>query len=267
VAAGRANRQTKAKRERVRACSLQNKRFCEAYATAAVDLETLVSDAQPIGGALGEDDTTLARALVNGDPRAPRVTWNRFRPLVRRMVVRLMGSAPDVEDLVQEVFLRFFNRILTIQDPAALKAFLVSISINVVRSEMRRRSIRRAFYVREDFNPTTVLLDPEAREALVHLDGILDRLGTQDRVAFVLRFVEEMEIEGVAGALGISISTVKRRLARSWRKVAVQVRRDPALSHYLSRKGVGDSPPAQSASRSRPSTQRHHAVSTVAQIL
>jgi RNA polymerase sigma-70 factor (ECF subfamily) len=188
------------------------------------------------GGALAEqDDASLARALMADDPRAPRVAWQRFAPMVHRILKRTLGPGADVEDLVQEVFLCLFDRVKTLREPKALKAFIIAISAMMVRAELRRRRTRRMFWL-DVAAPTTpsVHSDPEGREALVHFYQILDRLGAQDRTAFVLRFMEEMELTDVASALHTSLSTTKRRLARVWQRVALLVERDPALAHYLS---------------------------------
>lgn len=187
------------------------------------------------GGTLAEqDDATLARALMADDPRAPRVAWQRFAPMVHRILKRTLGPGADVEDLVQEVFLCLFDRVKTLREPKALKAFVIAISAMTVRAELRRRRTRRMFWLDVAAPSPSVHPDPEGREALVHFYQILDRLGAQDRTAFVLRFMEEMELTDVASALHTSLSTTKRRLARVWQRVALLVERDPALTHYLS---------------------------------
>jgi RNA polymerase sigma-70 factor (ECF subfamily) len=68
----------------------------------------------------------------------------------------------------------------------------------------------------------------------------LDRLGTDDRTVFALRFLEGLELTEVSEALGVSLATTKRRVARSWRRVVAGVRRDEALVEYLDGPGVGD---------------------------
>src|SRR5262245_19291889 len=51
------------------------------------------------GAALAEaDDATLARALIARDPRAPRVLWHRFAPMVFRMLRRTLGADHDLND-------------------------------------------------------------------------------------------------------------------------------------------------------------------------
>jgi len=180
------------------------------------------------------EDERLAHALIAGSPGATRAAWRRFVPLVRQLVKRILNHGPEVDDYVQEVFLCFFERVVTLQDPKALRAFLLSVAVNVTRAEVRRRALRRIFLLDEPDPPLPAHPDPEAREALAHFYGILDRMGAEDRIAFVLRFVQDMELTEMAVVLDTSLSTVKRRLVRTWDRFTVAVARDPALSHYLS---------------------------------
>ena len=74
--------------------------------------------------------------------------------------------------------------------------------------------------------------DTDAREALARFYKILDRVNATDRSAFVLRFMEGLELTEVAAALKLSLATTKRRLARVWARVLLLVERDPVLVHY-----------------------------------
>src|SRR5579862_7421922 len=80
-------------------------------------------------------DAALAEALRRGEREAELEAWNRFSPGAAEMLRRLLGPGPDREDLLQEVFLRFFRRIGTLREPAAVRGFLGGICIRVVRGE------------------------------------------------------------------------------------------------------------------------------------
>jgi RNA polymerase sigma-70 factor, ECF subfamily len=182
------------------------------------------------------DDATLAQALIARDPLAPRFLWDRYAPMVYRMMRRSMGPDHELDDLVQDVFLCVFDKIRTLREPRALKAFVISVTVLTARHEFRRRWVRR--WVRlagkngtpaevESFTP-----DTDAREALARFYRLLDRFSPRDRTAFVLRFMEGLELTEVAAALGLSLATTKRHLSRVWAKVALLVDRDPLLAQY-----------------------------------
>src|SRR3954470_16948573 len=89
------------------------------------------------------DDATLALEAVAGDHDAHAAIWDRYSGLVRRILVRGLGAHGDVEDRVQEVFIRFYRSRKSLRDPSALRSFLYGITLHVAASELRRRRVRR----------------------------------------------------------------------------------------------------------------------------
>jgi RNA polymerase sigma-70 factor (ECF subfamily) len=183
------------------------------------------------------DDAMLVQQLIEGHPHAARAIWQRFAPMVHRILKRSLGPDEDVQDLAQDVFICFFQKASTLREPKALKAFVIAITALTVRGELRRRWGRRWVSLqRPGVVPKSLAVHPdlESREALRRFYLILDRINAQDRTAFVLRFMEGMALEEVAVALDISVATAKRRLARVWSRVVLLAERDTALVEYLS---------------------------------
>ena len=183
------------------------------------------------------DDATLARLAAAGDPAAHTAIWDRYHPLVRRVLRRTMGPGQDVEDQVQDVFLRFFRNHALLRNPAALRSFLFGITLRVAASELRSRKIRGWLRLTPDGvldeHAAAPHTDQDAREAVKRLYAILDKLDTQSRLAFVLHHVEGLELVEVASALGVSLATVKRRLARVSARVYAMAQGDRTLIAYI----------------------------------
>ena len=181
-------------------------------------------------------DASLATAAIAGEPAAAGLLWERFSPLVRGLIRRSLGPDRDVEDHVQEVFLRFFEQIGELRDPAAVRSFLVGITVRVLRTELRRRRLRRWLHLTDAGElPDTPAPpgDDDAREALKRLYRVLDDIDDKARLAFVLRFIQGLELTEVAASLGASLATTKRRLAKVSARVLAAARRDPLLAGYL----------------------------------
>jgi len=184
-------------------------------------------------------DVILVKAVVEGKPRAAAQLWDRFSPMVRR-VIRRSVATDDVEDLVQEVFLRVFNRIGSLRDPAALKAFVFTVTSSVIVSDIRSRKVRRFLWLtRQGDLPerASAPADDENREALSRLYNVLDRSNHEERMSFVLKNLEGMELSEVGATLGISVATVKRRLAKVQERLARAVGSDPEMAAAL---GLGE---------------------------
>jgi RNA polymerase sigma-70 factor (ECF subfamily) len=216
-----------------------------APALAVASIPALDND-EPKSG-VGEnlsraEDVDLARALIEGNAQAPRAVWARYSPMVRRIVRRSLGPQQDVEDVVQDVFASLFAKPSRLREPAALKAFIVSVALHNVSYELRRRRVRRwvgLSHTSELPDIRVVEANPESREALSRFYRILDNVRTRDRNAFVLRFVEGMEVADVAAAMQTSVPTARRCFTRAFKRVALLASRDPFLADYLSElKGV-----------------------------
>ena len=182
------------------------------------------------------DDAGLARAAIEGDPGAPAVVFQRYGGLVAGLLRRCLGPSADVEDQLQETFVWFFRDVKKLRDPAALRAFLLGVATRVARSELRRRRFRRWLMLSDSGTLPDAVgtdADAEAREAVRRLYALLDRLDDRSRMLFVLRYVEGLELTDVASALGISLATIKRSLAKVSACVHAMAARDPLLSAYV----------------------------------
>jgi RNA polymerase sigma-70 factor, ECF subfamily len=187
------------------------------------------------------DDVALTRALLSRSPQAERLLWDRYSPMVRRLVRRTLGPEHDVEDVVQDAFVCLFKRVHTLRDPAALRSFIMSIAVLTTKHELRRRKFRRwvGLSLADDVPDLRVVQDgDDSREALTRFYRLLDRLRDRDRTAFVLRFVEGLDVSDVAAALGVSVPTVRRCFTRAWQRVSLLAGRDPFLADYLASLGA-----------------------------
>ena len=174
-------------------------------------------------------DLELARALIDGASNAAEAAWERYAPLVHRIVSRAIGPDAEVEDVTQEIFYRLFSRIRTLRKPEALRSFVISFAIRIVKWELRRRRARRWLTLSETGDvpdEQLMVMDAENRYALRRLYGLLDRLSTRERLVLVLRHVEGMTLEEIAAAMDLSLATVKRGLRRASARVSQMVDAD-----------------------------------------
>jgi RNA polymerase sigma-70 factor, ECF subfamily len=185
-------------------------------------------------------DAELVAALRADDPEAPAALWSRCSPLVGRLLVKTLGPCLEIEDLLQEVFLRVFVRLPTLREPSALRAFVLSVAMNVLKWELRRRWVVRKVRLSTTGTLPDVACTPadaEARQALRRCYRIFDTLPVKERLAFVCRYMEGMTIDETAAALAVSPSTAKRHVIRAAAKVADQVSADLDLRSFFSEQG------------------------------
>ena len=195
---------------------------------------TAVSEREQRVGA-SADDAMLARAALVGQVWAQREIWFRFAPMVYGLFRRALGSRHDPDDLTQEVFLRVFRRLYTLEKASAIRSFVYSVAVRVLSEEIRRIRVRRKI-VTEHQDPSmpssSSPSDFETRETLLCVQRMLDQMRDKYRAVFVLRHVDGMELHEIAMGLDVSLATVKRYLNKALASIHKSVARqeDPGLA-------------------------------------
>lgn len=189
-----------------------------------------------------EGGAELYAAIQSHAPGWQKQAFDEFHGLVHGLLVKALGPNAEILDLVSEVFLKFFENAQRIREPTAIRSYLVSITMNRARRLVRQRK-RRAFL--QNLSGASFEIehrpgpdDPKAKAALIHLDRILEELSADERAAFVLHGLEDMELAEIAQALGVSLSTAKRRVKSATEHVLKRVSRNALLSDYIRERTV-----------------------------
>jgi RNA polymerase sigma-70 factor (ECF subfamily) len=178
------------------------------------------------------DDAALARAGMLGQAWAQREIWYRFAPMVFSLLRRSLGGRHEIEDLLQEVFLRVFGRLSTLENPVALRSFVYSFAVRVISEEIRRHRVRSrlaALFLTPVLDQATPHVDFESREMLGRIQGVLDQMNDRVRAVFVLRRFDGVALTEIASGLGLSLATVKRDLDKAHDFIATAIRCDRRL--------------------------------------
>ncbi len=150
----------------------------------------------------------LADAAIEGDDVAVAELVRRTQPAVWQVCVAL-GSPGEVEDLVQETYLRALGSLARFRGDAEVRVWLLSIARRVCADHVRRRQRARR------------LVDRMAGEAALDVpppavvDDLLAGLAPQRREAFVLTQLGGLSYEEAALAIGCPIGTIRSRVARA----------------------------------------------------
>jgi RNA polymerase sigma-70 factor, ECF subfamily len=190
-----------------------------------------------LGSALS--DTDIVEALRSRARWAPSALYDRHGPYIDRLLRRLVGtrSNGDLDDLFQEVFAVAFRSIDRLREPERLKAWLSQIAVLRVRQYLRSKRRRRwlSFFSPADLPERADSADPsdDAREALAHAHALLEKLPVEERIAFSLHKLSNLELSDVALACGVSLATIKRRIGRAERTMLLEAENDPTLCPWL----------------------------------
>lgn len=141
--------------------------------------------------------------------------------VLRAFIRKRVRDMTEVDDLVQEVFLRLARHGLS--DVVSCRAYLFQTAINVLRDRGRRRATHHADaqtsldndndYVNDtDFSPERVLI---GKETLKKFDAALQELPARTQEVFALNRLENWRNADIAHKLGISVSAVEKHLTKA----------------------------------------------------
>jgi RNA polymerase sigma-70 factor (ECF subfamily) len=155
---------------------------------------------------------------------------------VGRILTRILGSPGDVDDLVQEVFVRAFQRVAELGEPWAVRSWLTAITVFVAREAIRASKRRRwlIFLAPEEMpEPDGSDASPELRAAVRAFYEVIGQLDADARIAFTLRFVEGMELAEIARACDVSLATIKRRIKSAETEFARRAQANEMLAEWF----------------------------------
>jgi RNA polymerase sigma-70 factor (ECF subfamily) len=159
-----------------------------------------------------DDDEVLVGRVLRGDALALRDLYGRHSRYLAGVVYRLMGDDAELEDIVQDTFVRAAERLPTLREPAQLRAWLVTIAVRLTQSRLTRR--RRRSWIRQQLGRAAPKAsDPKDRAPADELYSALDQVPDRLRLPWILHRVEGFRLEDVAASCGVSLATIKRRIA------------------------------------------------------
>jgi RNA polymerase sigma factor (sigma-70 family) len=146
------------------------------------------------------------------------------RSQLHALAYRMLGSSGEVEDAVQETWLRLAR--VDVDEIENLGGWLTTVLSRICLDALRSRASRREELVVEDRDDADLRedVDPEREAVLVDSVGrallvVLDRLGPDERVAFVLHDLFAVPFDEIAPIVGRTTSTTKKLASRARHRV------------------------------------------------
>lgn len=186
-----------------------------------------------------EVDDTVLRRCIEGDREALQIFARTYHGAVRRFLARVLvprPSAPDLDDLVQEVFTRVTRGIagFTPSPEARVSTWLLTIAFNVARDLHRKNRVASRVdpsdYARFERSRTAAAGSPEdaldRKRRGEEIESALARLPEEQRKAFVLFYYEGRSCEEIAEICGASAGNIKTRLHRARKHMQAHVKGD-----------------------------------------
>jgi len=182
---------------------------------------------QPTERASSQEEVLVALAR-DGDEHAFGELVTRYQALAAR-VARFVAPGVDVDDVVQEAFVKAWYAMPRFRQGAPFKPWICRIAANEAKNQIRSARRREALVLRETSAgrddrsvppPEGQVLAREDAEALVRA---MNRLGSNDRLVLAYRWLLDLSEAEMADALAVPAGTVKSRLSRAMTKLRTAI--------------------------------------------
>lgn len=187
-------------------------------------------------------DSELIAAVLKGDPASFEPLIKKYQPRVFATARRYARRESEVEDIVQEIFLKAFQKLKSFRGEAPFEHWLMRLAVRTcydfLRSHQRNRETaftelsesETAWLDRFVVQPATASESASAARDLVN--KILEHLSPAARLVITLLEIEERSVKEIAALTGWSVPLVKVRAFRAraeMRKIVARISRDKYL--------------------------------------
>lgn len=179
-----------------------------------------------------KEDVSLVAETLAGNQLSFQLLVERYQQRMFALVRHYTKNPVEVEDIVQDTFLKVYRRLASFQQQSSFYTWLCRIAINTALDFLKRAGRNPVVGVEdlEVSQPTDTARGPSpsspssvpAPDARMERDeiaritkSVLDEMPEIFRTVLVLREFEDMAYQDIADVLGISIGTVESRLFRA----------------------------------------------------
>ena len=151
-----------------------------------------------------------------GERNAQAEFYEKYKGDVARTVFKVFGPDPDLEDVIQDVFIEAFRSIEKFKGKAKVSTWLYRVAFNVALQRLRKRKRRREVALPPSEAAVPCTQTPqralENQEQLEMVYKVLDRLTPKKRIVFILHEFLGLNSKEIAGLVDANVLTVRTRL-------------------------------------------------------
>jgi len=179
-----------------------------------------------IGGKpLGQNEREIVKRILKGDSASFQELYNTHKKGLIRACWYFLGNDAEVEDMVQETFIKALKNLKNFRFECSLATWLNHIAVNLCRDLLEKKKKNLPFSV--DFFSTRPSIEqktPYPEETLKLLREEIQKLEGKDKELITLREIKGLSYEAIANRLKMPVGSVTSGLFRARQKLIERVR-------------------------------------------
>jgi RNA polymerase sigma-70 factor (ECF subfamily) len=183
------------------------------------------------------DELELLQQLIAGDAESFRKIYEYYQGKIFLFALRLTKSKSEAEEVVQEVFVRLWEKREKIKVEKNFNSYILTITKNLVLDGLKKaaydKTIQQKIYRHmQALQNTTVDQLIEKELTRLHQQAV-DQLSPQKKIVFKLSREEELSYEEIAEKLGVSKNTVRNQMSDSLKSIREYLVGHPDIAFIL----------------------------------
>jgi RNA polymerase sigma-70 factor (ECF subfamily) len=178
-----------------------------------------------------KSDIELVQDVKNGDRKAFSELVQRHQRSLLRLTIRFTRDQMMAEDIVQESFIKAFQKIQLFEGRSSFKSWLYQIALNTAKNRFRERGQDTV-----NIDDTHLGVDPGAETDMVRTDikkrirEEVDRLPEKQRIALTLRVFEDLSFKEIAQIMECPYDTAKANYRHALLKLRERLEQSDELA-------------------------------------
>lgn len=168
-------------------------------------------------------DYIVVEKILQGETELFEILMRRYNELLYRSVRSYLNREVDVEDTMQDAYIKAFQKLYQFKNEAMFSTWLVRIGINEALQRKRRSKKYQTIDITQESGVIQIadmsIMNPESktihRESAAFIEKAIDALPPKYKIVYMLKEVEGMDISEISKSLELTNSNVKVRLHRA----------------------------------------------------
>ncbi|WP_423129944.1 RNA polymerase sigma factor [Gaoshiqia sp. Z1-71] len=176
------------------------------------------------------DDDALIRKLQKGDPLAFEAIFSKYSHKLYQFSLAYLKSESDAEEIVQEVFLKLWEKRKDIKTETSFQSYLFTVTLNFIkrffnrkaRADQYKHELATQFFEGNNQVESSVTY----QDLLNKLETLIDQLPEKRKQIFIERKQHDKPVKQIAEELGITPKTVENQLTRALNFLRSELQKD-----------------------------------------
>jgi len=179
-----------------------------------------------------KEENLYIKRIMDGETELYAGFLDRYSRPIYSLVIQIVSSSEDAEEIVQDIFLKAFRSLHTYRGDSSFSTWLYRIAYNMAIAFTRKRKYE--FLAIEesvinnvpDDKADSILFPSDSEERIMQLTAAIEKLNAEEKAIITLFYYEEKSVEETADITKLSVSNVKVKLHRIRKKLYVLLKGD-----------------------------------------